>query len=221
LKSTTRQGTTGGENGIDDDNTASAAKENHLSHDNHDNNDDRNDPRIQVQYPSGSTYHVRRSNLVPVVLEDQSNIIVVASETNDYRRTAIVNTLPNEHFVEIGCDFGILVDSVRCVTTLGIDKSETSIEIAKSRYPTRQYILGDIFEAEEKDMIFQTIQSNTRQVEEQNLNSSSLVVAIDINGNRELPAVLKCIEIMLDLSPRLIIVKSRALYARLKKNDVV
>jgi hypothetical protein len=123
--------------------------------------------------------------------------------------------------VEIGCDFGILVDSVRCVTTLGIDKSETSIEIAKSRYPTRQFILGDIFEAEEKDMIFQAIQSNTRQVEEHNLHSSSLVVAIDINGNRELPAVLKCIEIMLELSPRLIIVKSRELYTRLKKNDVV
>jgi hypothetical protein len=44
-------------------------------------------------------------------------------------------------------------------------------------------------------------------------------VAIDINGNRELPAVLKCIDIMLDFSPRLVIVKSRELYTKLKKDD--
>jgi hypothetical protein len=46
--------------------------------------------------------------------------------------------------------------------------------------------------------------------------NSSLVVAIDINGNQELEAVQKCIEIVIDKwKPRLIVVKFRALYAEL------
>lgn len=52
------------------------------------------------------------------------------------------------------------------------------------------------------------------------------VVAIDINGNREIPAVLKCIDNIMNPGndgddnwelPRLIIVKSRLLYVELKK----
>ena len=103
--------------------------------------------RIQVQYPKGSTYRVRRNNLMPV-LEYEKNLILVASETNDYRRTATVHTLEDDDFMEIGCDFGILVDSVRCKEQLGIDKSEESISIAKERYPNRRFLLGDIFEEE-------------------------------------------------------------------------
>lgn len=56
------------------------------------------------------------------------------------------------------------------------------------------------------------------------------VVAIDINGNREIPAVLKCIENFMNPSddvvvekdwalPRLIVVKSRLLYAEMKKQQ--
>ena len=42
-----------------------------------------------------------------------------------------------------------------------------------------------------------------------------LVVAIDINGNRDLPAVIKCIQLVMAWSPRLIVVKSRALHAKM------
>jgi hypothetical protein len=54
------------------------------------------------------------------------------------------------------------------------------------------------------------------------------VVAIDINGNREIPAVLQCIRYVMnpgkdgDLSwklPQLIIVKSRLLYHELKRQQ--
>jgi hypothetical protein len=165
--------------------------------------DDDDEKRIQVEYPSGSTYRVRRSNMMPV-LEHQTNLILVASETNDYRRTATVHTRSEDHFIEIGCDFGILVDSVDCKSRLGIDKSVESIRIAKERYPDRDFLLGDVFEDD--------------------LNIAPqhpLVVAIDINGNRELPAVLKCVQLALDSwSPRLIVVKSRTLHAKLVEDNL-
>lgn len=158
--------------------------------------------RILVRYPSGSTYRVRRSNLMPV-LEHESHIIFVTSETNDYRRTAIVQTRPEDHFIEIGCDFGILVDSVDCQSRLGVDKSEESIRIAKERYPSREFLLGDMFEDLELEI------------------KQPLVVAIDINGNRMLPAVLKCLQLVLDtMSPRLVVVKSRELYAEMVKSEI-
>lgn len=160
--------------------------------------DDEN--RILVRYPKGSTYRVRRTNLMPV-LEHQSHLVVVTSETNDYRRTAIVHTRKEDHFLEIGCDFGILVDSVDAKTSLGIDKSEESIQIARQRYPNQEYLLGDIFEDELPIAL-----------------GSPSVVAIDINGNRMLPAVLDCIQVAMDkFSPKLIVVKSRELYAKLQE----
>jgi hypothetical protein len=160
--------------------------------------------RILIQYPKGSTYHVRRSNLMPV-LEHESNLILVASETSDYRRVSIVQTRPEDHFIEVGCDFGILVDSVDAKSSLGIDKSEESIRIARERYPTGNFLLGDIFEGLDVPVY----------------NKAPLVVSIDINGNRQLNAVLKCIQLVLDeWSPRLIIVKSRELYAKMVKDDL-
>jgi hypothetical protein len=137
------------------------------------------------------------------VLEHEETLVLVASETNDYRRTAIVHTRKDDHFLEIGCDFGILVDSVDAKSQLGVDKSEESIGIARERYPNRDFLLGDVFE----DLDF------TPQ--------HPLVVAIDINGNRELPAVLKCVQLALDSwSPRLVVVKSRELYAKLVEEKI-
>ena len=104
---------------------------------------------------------------------------------------------------EIGCDFGILVDSVDAKSSLGIDKSEESIQIATTRYPDQNFLLRDVFE-DDLDIGPKT----------------PLVVSIDINGNRELPAVLKCIQFALDSwSPRLIMVKSRELHAKMTSED--
>lgn len=109
--------------------------------------------------------------------------------------------------LEIGCDFGILVDSVDAKSSLGIDKSEESIQIAKTRYPDQKFLLRDVFE----DDLTAEIGPDT---------TKPLVVSIDINGNRELPAVLKCIQFVLDSwSPRLIMVKSRELHAKMTKED--
>jgi len=164
--------------------------------------------RLKVEYPNKSTYNVRRKNLIPV-FEHQSHTILVASETNDYRRMSIVHTRKEDHFIEIGCDFGILVDNVDAKSSLGIDKSEESIQIANTRYPNQRFLLCDIFE---DDL---TAEINPEEME-------SLVVSIDINGNRELPAVLKCIQFVLDSwSPRLIMVKSRELHAKMTSENEI
>ena len=134
----------------------------------------------------------------------------MASETTDYRRLAIVHTRKEDHFLEIGCDFGTLVDSVDAASSLGVDKSEESILGAQQRYPNRHFMVGDVFDESDLDRINATITATVSSSSEK----QPLVVAIDINGNRELPAVLRCIQLAMDTwSPRLVIVKSRELYA--------
>jgi hypothetical protein len=116
--------------------------------------DNGGDDRVLVRYPKGSEYHVRRSNLIPVLEHTPAacdKIVLVTAETPEYRRACVVHTY-RESFLEIGCDFGITVDRVqtslvgavvpriageeeaieepRC---LGIDKSSESIDIATGR----------------------------------------------------------------------------------------
>lgn len=230
------------------------------------------DDRILIRYPKGSTYRVRQRNILPV-LEPASSIstsiscqmVIVTSETCDYRRQAVLHTCVGESFLEIGCDFGSCTDRVRhaltmptvsrddyddddekiylcnasykegeqlgrendgptsdddnkkSVAAIGIDKSTESIRIAKERYPNTYFELGDALSP--------TGMAEIRQLCNDKLSSAYRgphVVAIDINGSRELPAVLKCLELIMHpgcddvragwLLPRLIIVKSRELY---------
>ncbi len=56
------------------------------------------DGRLLVEYPNQSTYNVRRKNLMPV-FENLTHTILVASETNDYRRMSIVHTRKEDHFI--------------------------------------------------------------------------------------------------------------------------
>ena len=205
------------------------------------------DRRILVRYPKGSTYRVRRTNLLPVLEDSKQSkskppLVIVSSETKDYRRVAITHTLPDDHFVEIGCDFGILCDSVDCKSALGIDKSETSIGIARERYPNQTFWLCDIFEEEFETMMKSASSSSSpsslssvgdkeeghsedamtssNQLAARDFFQQPLVVAIDINGNRLLPAVIDCIQLVMDkLKPRLIVVKSRELYSVLQQQQ--
>lgn len=73
-------------------------------------------------------------------------------------------------------------------------------------YPDCTFCLGDVFDDSFWDLC------------QKKLGCQPSVVAVDINGNRELPAVLKCVDSILNSRldpPRLVIVKSRFLYARL------
>lgn len=102
-------------------------------------------------------------------------------------------------------------------TCLGIDKSQESIDVATSRYPRSKFVMGDVFVEEEMTQ-FRTL------CEHGLVGGSPSVVAIDINGNREIEGVVRCIQTMMDQPwkrgvPRLIIVKSRFLYWHMKGKE--
>ena len=74
------------------------------------------EPRVLVRYPKGSTYHVRKSFLLPVLepgVVTSDRIVLVVPETPEYRRASVVHTCVGEGFLEIGCDYGMCVDRVR------------------------------------------------------------------------------------------------------------
>jgi hypothetical protein len=253
--------------------------------------------RILVQYPKGSKYSVRPSNLTPILEPSRqqntcdgrgrarAGIVLVVPETNEYRRLAVLHTCPGDSFLEIGCAFGDCTDRVRrsleeggdvpflhsqtesdakgnhkgiamqanesesndecdknkntSVSCIGVDKSADSVSLAKTRFP---------------ESAFFPIQDALNNPEELNeicskylLHGAPSVVAIDINGSRELPAVLQCIEVVMNsfgaaaavadddddisedcgpivsspnaTSPRLILVKSRSLHSEMLRNE--
>jgi hypothetical protein len=194
------------------------------------------EPRVRVQYPAGSTYAVRHDHLVPI-LEHARNLVLVLPETDLYRRCCVLHTLPAETFVEIGCAAGITVQrvwetgqqrqqqnqgsttsasasestSATSRVVVGIDKSELSIRDAQQRYPDlcQSFFLWDVLADPAPPAAMMSL------LESQHKSSPSPdVVAMDINGTRELPAVLECLQAVWKLwRPRLVIIKSRALYA--------
>ena len=219
--------------------------------------------RITVVYPKGSTYRVKKTHLWTIL--PHPGHVIVWPETPLYRRCCIQHTLiPQEYFVEIGCDYGITPSKVAAAAAveddaspfvLGIDKSTESIAVAKDRYPHIPFVQWDVLEEEwpvEEPTLSSTykttsnddhhnhheeeddsnpqqrprsaweylkkLHQQTQQHDDNDSESnfSSLVVAIDINGNRELEAVQACVQKVQALwRPRLIIVKSRALHSRL------
>jgi len=164
--------------------------------------------RITIQYPKGATYKLRKSYLLPIIRK--AHQIVVSPETDLYRRLCWVHTQPNDAFIEIGCDYGFTSGAVVCNAKLGIDKSEESLEIAKNNYPNDEFLEVDVLEQSREEMEDILIKYGLRgsgvDVE------GGLVVAIDINGNRELEAVIECLKWW---KPRLVVVKSRSLYSKL------
>lgn len=159
--------------------------------------------RIRVQYPKGSTYGCHPCHLRPV-LEHVHHLVLVTPETPYYRRCCMIHTLPDESFLEIGCDFAITTDKVyqtgsKNRLVWGLDKSEESIRIARQRYPHLALIQWDVLET----------QSWPNELHD----AQPSVIAVDINGNRELEAVQQCLKrLFQQFRPRLVIVKSRALH---------
>lgn len=85
-----------------------------------------------------------------------------------------------------------------------------------NRYPQCKFVLGDALDPAEM--------TNIRALCERSLvGQAPSVIAIDVNGNREIDGVLKCLKSVINQDwkqqPRLIIVKSRYLYWQLKKED--
>ena len=124
-------------------------------------------------------------------------------QTNLYRRACVVHSTDVDYFCELGCAFGDTCQRVfkhhRQSNILGIDKSKESIEIARSRHPGIDFHLCDVLKTGIPEIV-----------------SKPVVVAVDINGNRELEAVQDCLAVVLEsVQPEVVVVKSRALYNQL------
>ena len=168
--------------------------------------------RIKIQYAKGSTYNVRLSNILPIFQKE--NAVIVAPETVDYRRLCVVHTQPHDAFCEIGCDFGLTVGQVDAQIKWGIDKSPTSLEVAKNNFPNDTYI--------EADVLIEGEAFYNKMLDDFGVkNHMNFVVGIDINGNREIDAVRECLKRVLHWwSPRLVVVKARSLYQVLVENKI-
>jgi hypothetical protein len=213
-------------------------------------------------------------------------IVLVYPETNLYRRACVLHTTVLEHFIEIGCAEGITcqrvyetssnhhTDTTVCTNgtelpsrriILGIDKSSSSIRIARNKYSRSSqhpyFVTGDVLtrhwnddeytgtthvehavivrEIMQRLLLVRTVDDNGDNRSTMNhtittnpwlhhddadaaydepttttsTTTPSMVVAIDINGNRDIDPVLQCIQLVMNqLVPRLILVKSRSLY---------
>ena len=173
---------------------------------------------VWVQYPKGSTYHVKRTHICRVLdKDDDQRSILVWPETDVYRKSCLMHTLPaNEAFIEIGCDHGPTVDRVASALqdpslALGIDMADDSIASARQRYPQYTFLQWDCLASSDNTVVLPV----TLQTLLDRPDCASYNIAIDIGGNRPLPAVLMCLQRLLTdvrLSPRIVFVKSRELY---------
>jgi hypothetical protein len=190
---------------------------------------DEREGRICVRYPRGSTYRVRSSLLLHIIDETITSVsgphVLVFAETSEYRRACMVHTGPSEEFCEIGCACGITCQKVKLHghvdrVVLGIDKSEQEILKAEARVPDCSFVTCDILRPTEEWLpVVDTIQQSKMEGEQGRPSFCPTVVAIDINGNRELQAVLSCLQVAMDVwRPRLILVKSRSLYHGIGRN---
>jgi hypothetical protein len=104
---------------------------------------------------------------------------------------------------------------------VGIDKSEQEILKAEARVPACTFVTCDILRPKEEwlpavDSMLQSIMDGQQG---RPPDFCPTVVAIDINGNRELQAVLSCLQVAMDVwRPRLILVKSRSLFHGIGRN---
>ncbi|GMI02365.1 hypothetical protein TrLO_g14123 [Triparma laevis f. longispina] len=212
--------------------------------------------RVLVKYPKGSTYSARRSLLCPILtptsdaryIFGSSNgttsthwrgnlvdfkcgrTVLVASETDNYRKLCHTHCRRGEGFLEVGCDYGFCIElvgrgmeveetearrerddeepTVTAATTaprlLGIDISAESISLASQKFPKIPFFVADALS--ESGLEF--VKEKCVEV----LGALPDVIAIDINGIREIEAVVKCLENVMSFEPRLIVVKSREMF---------
>ena len=71
-----------------------------------------------------------------------------AEDVHDFARRAILGALalkPGDHLLEIGCGGGLLLrDAIACgARATGLDHSEDMVELARTRAPAAEVVLGD------------------------------------------------------------------------------
>ena len=179
--------------------------------------------RYRIKYQDGSHYHCRPGRLCPLYA---SNSVVVTAETKHYRQLARLQPNLGDRALEIGSDLGactkVLDESVSGPTgassatdevpvlgsAVGLDKSSSSVEEARRRYPDVPFHCLDILTAPCPSTLQELASGSTFDL-----------VFIDINGNRMIEAVAEAIIVVrksLPVPPRLIVVKSSAMARELE-----
>ncbi len=175
--------------------------------------------RLKVKYTHGqqSTYYVRPKNIIKVIQTDTTtkyHHCIVTKDTNMYRRLAHAQTEPNDIALEIGCDFGYTTKilGTKCKIALGIDKKYSHVKSAIDKYGDDDKVLFhavDIF----KDS------DNILGKYSKQLQHNPTIIFIDINGNRELQAVVKALNVVYErFQPRLVVIKSSSFFNYLYDN---
>ena len=182
------------------------------------------EPRVLVRYPKGSTYHVRKSFLLPVLepgAVTSDRIVLVVPETPEYRRASVVHTTVGESFLEIGCDYGMCVDRVRkalsevgavplVATNTGGDEEGSDSACNDGNSSSQVACLGVDKSPESIEIAAERYPETTFSIEDALSDEGTAkmralckqklvgghpnVVAIDINGNRLLDHVVECVK---------------------------
>jgi hypothetical protein len=158
-------------------------------------------------------------------------MVLVCEETDCYRRLCMLHTTRTDTFLEIGCDYGYCIDAVlkSCAIEEPEPRRERDTPHSGDLRKVEDRIVGvdisneSIGKAREshEGMVFEVVDAlseeglvDLKELCKKTLGGSPSVVAIDINGVREVEAVQKCVSNAMAFSPppRLIIVKSRNLF---------
>jgi predicted O-methyltransferase YrrM len=140
--------------------------------------------------------------------ERSPSVIVVTRETVDYHKATRVEVQPADMVLEVGCDLGecCAVASTCCgyERVVGVDLAPLSVSRARKAFPAIRFEVMDVLQAGAGEGL--------RNLQREIKGEFSKVL-IDINGNRDLGAVCRVIQVVVqELTPAAIIVKSRALY---------
>jgi hypothetical protein len=150
--------------------------------------------------------------------EDEIRGIIVRDETDTTQDSKKNNMITTSR-----------METQKKASVLGLDKSKQSIRIAQQRYPQCSFQVCDVLVDEPthwpipSELLYgcpRTMDHYDPSGQPSPLaKKKSIVIAIDINGNREIQAVLQCLQIVMNtFRPHLVIVKSRALHHDLKMN---
>eukprot|EP00475_Leptophrys_vorax_P010913 TRINITY_DN17461_c0_g1_i2.p1 TRINITY_DN17461_c0_g1~~TRINITY_DN17461_c0_g1_i2.p1 ORF type:complete len:245 (+),score=61.08 TRINITY_DN17461_c0_g1_i2:105-839(+) len=184
--------------------------------------------RYLVIYQDGSSYHVKRSRLIKV----HTRGLIVCADTDQYRRLAFTQTAAWQNgqiqtkgcsVLEIGCaegDCTMAFLHAKCKDLIAVDKSETCVEITTKKVTEAVQAKPHLEDANIQVKLMD-IFSSVDWTECVHFSAGkTVVVFVDINGNRELPAVIKALHVIEERLPscELVIVKSSLLEKELRQD---
>jgi hypothetical protein len=134
-------------------------------------------------------------------------LALVCGETEDYHRAVRAEVGPGDVVLEIGCDFGAAcaIAAQACGaegSVVGIDLAPTSVHAASALHPAILFRVVDVLQASADLSALRALVGGR----------AFSKVLIDVNGNRDLGAVCRVLEVAAtQLAPPALIVKSRQL----------